>query len=195
MNELTDLAFARIDDINAADPGRDGDQPAALIYGRRMTAQQAALYPDAGAVLRIACRGQHIERWLLPRGDYPEGRAGYLAWRGEQGRRHGARIAAIMRDLGFAQAQADHAAAILRKEGIKRDPDAQALEDVACFTFMRHYMAPFSETRTPAEMARIVDRTARKMSAFARARAITEFALPEDIAVHFRDEPAATPAR
>ena len=36
-----------------------------------VTPEQAKIAEDAGA---IACRGQHIERWLLPRKDFPEGR-------------------------------------------------------------------------------------------------------------------------
>ncbi len=187
MTQKLDLAFARIDAANAADPNLDDGQPAELLYGQRMTAEQDALYPDAGEPLRIACRGQHIERWKLPRKDFPDDRAGYLKWRSEQGRRHAERVAAIMREAGYDADEIAHAEKMLRQEGIKRDADVQALEDVACFTFMRHYMTPFAETQAPADMERIVNRTARKMSAMARARALEEFAIPEPLAGFFRD--------
>ena len=91
-----------------------------------------------------------------------------------------------MREVGYDAEAADHAEKMLRKEGIKRDDEVQALEDVAVFTFMRHYMAPFSATQTEEEMDRIVRLTARKMSASARARALTEFAVPEPLASYFR---------
>lgn len=181
-----DACFAAIDEANRADPNTENGQPADLLYGQRMTAEQRLLYPDASEPLQIACRGQHIERWLLPRSQFPEGREGYLAWRREQGRRHANRVAGIMRAAGYDEAGAEHAGQMLRKEGIKRDADVQALEDVACFTFMRWYMAPFSHTQEPEAMERIVARTARKMSTPARERALIEFAIPEPFAAAFR---------
>ena len=180
-------AFAAIDQANSADPNLTDGQPNELLYGQRMTAEQQALYPDASDALRIACRGQHIERWTLPRDDFPMDRPGYLAWRTEQGRRHAARVAAIMRDAGYADDDIRHAEKMLMKQGIKRDGDVQALEDIACFTFIRWYMGPFSQTRDADEMQRIVEKTARKMSPMARARALSEFAIPEPFATAFRD--------
>lgn len=187
ITQRLDQAFARIDKANAADPNLQDNQPAELLYGWRMTAEQRLLYPDASEPLQIACRGQHVERWLLPRGDFPEGRAGYLSWRVEQGRHHAVRVAEIMREVGFGDDEVAQAGRMLRKEGIKRNGEVQALEDVACFTFIRHYMAPFAETRTARDMERIVNRTARKMSVMARLLALKEFAIPEPIASYFRD--------
>ena len=180
-------AFDAIDQANSADPNQTDGQPVELLYGQRMTEEQLALYPDASEPLRIACRGQHIERWTLPRHDFPMDRPGYLAWRTEQGRRHAARVAEIMRAAGYGDADIQHAEKMLMKQGIKRDGDVQALEDVACFTFIRWYMGPFSQTRDPDEMLRIVEKTARKMSPMARARALGEFAIPEPFASAFHD--------
>lgn len=191
MTQKLDQAFARIDAANAEDPNLEDGQPAELLYGQRMTEEQRALYPDASEPLQIACRGQHIERWKLPRKDFPDDRKGYLQWRTEQGRRHAARVAEIMREVGYGEANSDHAEKMLRKEGIKRDDDVQAMEDVAVFTFMRHYMAPFSETQTAEEMDRIVRLTARKMSPMARARALQVFSIPEPLATYFRDDAQA----
>ncbi|SDE64475.1 protein of unknown function [Paracoccus isoporae] len=189
MTETRDQAFARIDAANAEDPNMEQGQPAELLYGQRMTEEQRRLYPDASEPLQIACRGQHIERWMLPRSDFPDDRKGYLSWRTEQGRRHAERVAGIMRDVGYDADQIDRARKMLTKQGIKRDDEVQALEDVAVFTFMRHYMGPFSETQTAEEMDRIVRLTARKISAPARARALAEFDMPEALATHFRYEP------
>lgn len=179
-------AFDAIDQANVADPHLEDDQPKELLYGQRMTAEQQALYPDASDPLRIACRGQHIERWLLARDAYPMDRPGYLAWRTEQGRRHAARVAQIMRDAGYGEGDVGHAEKMLTKQGIKRDDDVQALEDVACFTFIRWYLGPFAEGRDPEELQRIVEKTARKMSAQARMIALTEFDIPEPFAEAFR---------
>lgn len=182
-----DTVFAAIDAANALDPRTEEGGPVELLYGQRMTAEQQRLYPQAGDALAIACRGQHIERWLLPRQSYPEGREGYLTWRRDQGRRHAERVMGLMREAGYPGEQVDHAGRMLRKEGIKRDPDVQALEDVACFTFIRHYLGDFATTQDPEALLRIVEKTARKMSPEARARALTEFAMPEPFAAAFRD--------
>ena len=175
--------LALIDAANAADPHRDEDgRPVELVYGERMSAELARLAPDASDSLRIAARGQHVERWTLPRGDYPEGRAGYLAWRAEQGRRHAARVDAMMAEAGYGAEDRARVAALLRKEGIKRNPEMQQLEDVICFVFLRWYFADFAAKHPEDEIVRIVARTARKMSPEARARALAEFDLPPPLA-------------
>lgn len=190
MTSKLDTALTLIDRANAADPTLEDDQPAALLYGQRMSAELARLFSDASEELQIAARGQHIERWTLPRKDYPEGRTGYLNWRKEQGRRHAARIAEIMQDAGYSTVECDRTALMLRKERLKRDPDVQALEDVICFVFLKWYFAPFSGTQTPEALEKIVIRTARKMSAEGRARVLREFDLPAPFDAAFRDQGA-----
>lgn len=187
MTTRLDHAFAAIDAANARDPRLEDGQPSSLLYGQRMTAEQQQLFPDAGEVLRIACRGQHVERWLLPRDSYPLDRAGYLQWRQEQGRRHAARIAGIMADAGYDEAEIDRAGLMLTKQGLKRDPEVQALEDVICFTFIRWYLGDFMADQPDEKMPRIIEKTARKMSAEGRARALAEFPMPEAFARYFRD--------
>lgn len=187
MSERLSRAFAAIDTANAADPTLENGQPAALLYGLRMTAEIPSLFPDASDILKIAARGQHIERWFLPRTDYPEGLPGYLNWRREQARRHAARVGQIMLDAGYLQADADRVGVLLRKEGIKRDADVQALEDVICFAFLRHYFGDFAIGKDPDHLLKIVEKTARKMSAAGRAKALVEFGLPPPFAALFCD--------
>lgn len=187
MSDRLSRAFAAIDAANSADPTLENGQPAALLYGQRMTAEMPKLFPGASDILQIAARGQHIERWLLPRTDYPEGLPGYLNWRREQGRRHGARVGQIMLDAGYSAADADRVGVLLRKEGIKRDADVQALEDVICFAFLRHYFTDFAADKDPEHLLKIVEKTARKMSAEGRAKALVEFALPAPFAALFCD--------
>ena len=180
-------AFAAIDAANACDPHLEDGRPASLLYGQRMTEEQVRLFPDAGDPLRIACRGQHVERWLLARDAYPEGRAGYLQWRQEQGRRHAERIAGIMADAGYDEDEIDRARLMLTKQGIKRDAEVQALEDVICFVFIRWYLGDFAITQPDERMPRIIEKTARKMSAEGRARVLEEFPMPDAFAQFFRD--------
>lgn len=182
--------LAAIDAENAQDPAHEDGRPAALLYGERMSAELARLFPGASEVLRIAARGQHVGRWRLPRAAYPEGRAGYLAWRQEQARRHAATVGALMAAAGYPAEDCARAGVLLRKEGIKRDAEVQALEDTICFTFLRWYLADFAARKEAAEVERIVAKTARKMSAEGRARALAEFPMPEALAAAFRDGPA-----
>ena len=175
--------LAAIDAANAADPHREPDGRAVeLVYGERMSAELARLVPDASEDLRIAARGQHVERWKLPREAYPDGRAGYLAWRAEQARRHAERVDGMMAEAGYPADERARVAALLRKEGIKRNPEMQALEDVICFVFLRWYFADFAAKHPEDEIVRIVAKTARKMSPEARAQALAEFALPRPLA-------------
>lgn len=185
---MTRLArtLAAIDAANTADPDQSEGAPAALLYGERMSAELDRLFPDASEELRIAARGQHIERWTSPRDSYPAGREGYLAWRRDLAEYHARRLAAIMAAEGYGAESVARVGRMIRKEGIKRDPEVQALEDVICFTFLRWYFQPFAEGRDADDLQRIVARTARKMSEAARARALAEFALPEPLAAAFR---------
>lgn len=191
MTERLAAVLAAIDAANAADPAQEesgtGPVPAALLYGQRMSAELASLFPAASEHLQIAARGQHIERWTLPRSAFPEGRAGYLDSRRTQAARHAERVAGIMGEAGYPAEDRDRVASLLRKEGIKRDAEAQALEDVICFVFIRWYLGGFADGRDPEQLGRIVAKTARKMSAEGRARALAEFDMPEPFAAAFAD--------
>ena len=178
--------LAAIDAANEADPDQSEGAPAARLYGQRMTEELDRLFPEATDSLRIAARGQHIERWTSSRSAYPEGKQGYLNWRRDLGIFHARRVGEIMRAHGYGADEIERVGQMIRKEGIKRDADVQALEDVICFTFLRWYFKPFAEGRDPDALLKIVGKTARKMSDSARARALVEFALPEPFAAAFR---------
>lgn len=186
MSARLDSVLAAIDAANAADPTRERDggeeHPAALLYGWRMSAELDRVCPDASEPLRIAARGQHVERWKMPRVRYPEGREGYLAWRKAQGAFHAERVAGIMQEAGYGADERARVGRMLRKEGIKRDAEVQMLEDVICLVFLRWYFPQFAEGRDPEQVFRIVAKTARKMSAEGRARVVAEFDLPPELA-------------
>ena len=186
MSKRMDAVFKAIDAANAADPTLENDaegieQPAALLYGRRMSAELTRICPSASGLLRIAARGQHIERWKTPRTTYPEGRPGYLSWRKAQAAFHAARVAELMAEAGYVQADCDRVGQMLRKEGIKRDAEVQMLEDVICLVFLRWYFPDFAARHAPEKVFNIVAKTARKMSAEGRARVAAEFELPPEL--------------
>src|SRR5579863_4852056 len=104
MSDRLQCALSAIDACNARDPNEEAGEPAELVYGRRMSEALAAFAPDASESLRIAARGQHIERWQSPRGAYPDGKAGYFAWRNAAKRRHAERLGEIMGNCGYDEA-------------------------------------------------------------------------------------------
>jgi len=182
-----DQALAAIDAANAADPNLEDGAPAARRYGERMSSELDRLFPDAPDALKIAARGQHIERWTVPRNTYPEGKTGYHAWRRDLAGHHAERVSAIMAEAGYGEDDIAAAARMLRKEGIKRHADVQALEDTICFVFLKWYFAPFAAKHSDDKVLGIVQKTARKMSEEGRQRVVAEFDLPGQLAAAFRD--------
>ena len=172
-----DDVIAAIDDANARDPkivqvgGRT--VPAELLYGQRMSDALARMAANASELLRIAVRGQHIERWTSLRGGYPVGRAGYLKWRNDLKEYHARRLGEIMTAAGYGPQDAARVGALVRKERLRSDPEAQMLEDTACIVFLAHYLADFIGKTDEAKLARILAQTWNKMSAQGRAHVET----------------------
>lgn len=183
---LLEAAYAAIDAANAADPARvevDGRSvPAAVLYGQRMTQVLARFRPDAFDALKIAARGQHIERFTIPRETYPAGKAGYFRWRMELKNIHERRIAEILRGLGFEPAFAERVGKIVRKDQLKQDPDMQVLEDVAVLVFLTYELDAFLAKHRPApeNVAGILAKTWGKMSEEGHAAALA-LNLPQDV--------------
>lgn len=163
-------AFAAIDAANSADPKSvdvDGVvQPANLIYGMRMSAELETFAPDASEPLWIAARGQHIERWIIPRAQYPMDRPGYHRWRIALRDHHAARLSAILTDLSYDPATIARVASIVRKERLKDDDEVQTLEDVICIVFVKYELAAFAGKYADDDprLADILAKTWRKMS-------------------------------
>jgi len=180
-------ALAAIDAANAQDPNPDpipdapggAGVPAGLAYGRRMTAWVERLKPDASQALRLAARAQHIRRWEIPRADYPEGRDGYLRWRTRLKRHHAKIAAAILQDAGYDAATIERVQALLRKRGVKTDPETQTLEDAACLVFLETGLAEFARSHDPQKVVGILRKTWGKMSDAGRSAAL-ELDLPDE---------------
>lgn len=158
-----------IDALHAEDPRTttlaDGTLiPQELAYAQRMSDWLDRVHDAPDDVLRLAVRAQHLQRWLVKREEYPEGRVGYLTWRRDQGVRAGTTTAQLMQDAGYSVEQANRAAAIIGKKGLGRDPDVQALEDCACLVFLENYFADFARKIEHDHMVSIVQKTWRKMS-------------------------------
>lgn len=178
MSSAFEHTLAAIDALHAQDPRpttlADGtSQPQELIYAQRMSRWLEQLQDAPNELLSIAVRAQHLQRWQLPRSDYPEGRIGYLTWRRDQSAQAGDTTAALMEEAGYSQEEAKRVASIIRKQGLGRDSDVQALEDCACLVFLENYFADFSRKVEHDHMVRIVQKTWGKMSPQAHALALT----------------------
>ncbi|WP_299973221.1 DUF4202 domain-containing protein [uncultured Pseudoteredinibacter sp.] len=169
--------LARIDEVNRQDPKQELDKdgnsiPACLLYGQRMSAALATFKPDASEVLQIAVRAQHIERWHIARKESPMDRPGYLRWRQELAKHHAELCASIMASCGYSEQETEQAKVILRKQQLKKNPDSQCLEDVACLVFLEYYFADFAKSHSEDKIISIVQKTWRKMSEHGQAAAL-----------------------
>jgi tRNAThr (cytosine32-N3)-methyltransferase len=177
-------ARALIDAAHAGDPSRaDDGRPAELVYAERMEGWIGRLVPDAPPLLRLAARCQHLERWSVPRATFPEGKAGYLAWRKSLYAKQSARAQELLLTAGVSAAEAAEAAAWVAKSGLKSNAGTQALEDAACLVFLENEIGAFAAQHAdyPREkFVEIVRKTWRKMSAPAQALA-RGIALPAGI--------------
>jgi len=162
------IALAAIDAENAADPSRvtveGAEQPAEVVYGRRMTAMLERIHPEASEALRIAVRAQHIRRWEVPRSSYPMDRPGYLRWRKDLGRKHADWTGAVLARCGYDETEIARVASLIRKENLRRDPETQALEDTAALVFLAHYAEAFAAKHEPEKVVSILAKTLAKMS-------------------------------
>lgn len=162
-----DRAIELIDAANAQDPnGRE------LTYSQRMTAWLERIEPTAPEALRLAARAQHIRRWMIPRSDYPMDRIGYLKWRTTLYGFHADQAAGILNEAGYDQETIERVRSLIRKEKIKTDADAQALEDVICLVFLENYFAEFAAQKDEEKVIGIVQKTWKKMSERGRGEAL-----------------------
>ena len=170
-------AITAIDAFNADDPKRttvDGkDIPDAVHYARSMTAWIERLDPSASEALRLAARAQHIGRWTIPRGDYPEGLAGYSRWRRDLARYHAETAGKILGEAGYDAGTIARVGSLIRKEGLGRDPETQVLEDAACLVFLEIGFNDFSRRHPDDKVVDIVAKTWRKMGPNGRALAMS----------------------
>lgn len=160
--------LAAIDKANQEDPNSEQANGAytakEYLYGLRMSERLKQFCPDASETLQLAVRAQHIRRWDIPRSDYPMGRAGYKQWRSRLGVYHGEVAGEIMAAHGYAQEDIDQVQMLLSKRNLKRDPEVQALEDVACMVFLEHYLEEFARKHEQSKLISILRKTWQKMS-------------------------------
>lgn len=176
-----EATLSAIDAANAQDPRKVDGRAFESVYAERMSARLAAIYPEASDLLKIAARAQHLRRWDIARQSYEEGRKGYNEWRRACRVHHATLAGEMMRANGYDEAAIAHVGALIRKEQLKKDPESQALENVAAVVFLEHYFEDFLAKYDGYEDDKIVDilgKTLCKMSPKGHAAALA-LSLPD----------------
>lgn len=162
------VVLGAIDALNDQDPIRIEYRGAMVakepLHARLMTRWLERLDPEPDEVQRLAARGHHVQRWLRPRGDYPDGRRGYLRWRADAKRFHAEVVMSLMLDTGYEVPTAERTGSIIRKEGLGRDPWVQVHEDALCLVFLDTQLELTAARLGDDEMVAVLERTIPKMS-------------------------------
>lgn len=180
-------AIAAFDQANAEDPNKeiaDGKEyPKELLYAQRMTEMQERYAPDAPEAVKLAVRAQHIQRWKIPRSDYPMDKPGYMLWRTTLYKFHAETAGKLMKQAGYDNDMIARTSAIISKKNLKTDPETQLMEDIVDLVFIEHYMVGFATSHPEYDEAKwivIIKKTWNKMSPRAHEFALAgKIKLPE----------------
>ncbi|KAG2442142.1 hypothetical protein HYH02_009630 [Chlamydomonas schloesseri] len=187
-----------LDELNSKDPRSvevEGQQvPYELAYARWLTGWVLRLAADAGISqpseeLRIVARGQHVERWKVPRSSYPEGRTAYLQWREDLKKAHAATTTRLMAAAGYPEEACKRVEKLILKKALK-ETEGQIVEDALCLVFLERQFAEFfpklveqaaaaagggdpaaAQAEADAKMVDILQKSWKKMGPLGRAAA------------------------
>jgi hypothetical protein len=180
-------AIAAIDELNAADPNimvfGDRSGPKELLHAELMTKWVRFLDPDADDAQLLAARAHHLRRWVLPRHEFPHGRAGYLRWRTELSKRHASDAADILLAAGYGDELVARVGTIIRKHGRTTDPAVQVHEDALCLVFLETQFADLAARLGHDKTLEVVVKTVAKMSPAGLAAAARIELAPQESAV------------
>lgn len=160
--------FSQIDEVNNQDPNSEiwngQSHPKELIYGQRMTEMLSVYQQESSFELQVAARGQHIERWVIPRADYPMDRPGYLKWRTSLKIFHGDRLAQLLEAVEASSESINRVKDLLMKKKLKSDQETKVLEDVICLVFIQFHLEAFAASHPEAKIISIIQKTWAKMT-------------------------------
>ena len=161
-------AIAAFDAANNEDPNLENDNglmtARELLYARRLSDWVDKLEPHASEALRLAARCQHLCRWMIPRSDYPEGRAGYLKWRSTLAVFHANKAAEILKTAGYGEDTTKQVQNINLKKNLRKEPEVQVMEDALCLVFLQYQVGEFAEKHDDEMVSNIIRKTWNKMS-------------------------------
>ena len=160
--------YDAIDAVNASDPSLldwNGESvPRSLLQGQRATTWLAQVFVDPSIALSIAARAHHLARWQIARSTYPDGRAGYLRWRKASKAASAELLVTTLAPFGVAADNVSRAVDLIQRVGLGSDPEAQAVEDVACLVFLETDYVALLQRLGSENTAGAVRKTLKKMS-------------------------------
>ena len=185
--KLYQAAIAAFDRANAEDPNKemaDGQEyPKELLYAHRLSEMLQRYAPGAHEAVKLAVRAQHIQRWKIPRSNYPMDRSGYLQWRTGLYKFHAETAGRLMQESGYDDDMVARVKAIVSKKGLKVNSETQMMEDVVDLVFLENYIAGFAAQHpeyTEEKWIQIIRKTWQKMSSVAHEFALAgKIKLPE----------------
>ncbi|MFP6605021.1 MAG: DUF4202 domain-containing protein [Myxococcota bacterium] len=183
MADRLQAALDAIDAANAADPKRievrGESRPKELAHAELASEWIRKLDPEASEPLLLATRAHHIRRWEVPRGDFPDGKAGYHRWRRELQKRHAEHVGRILLEQGYDEATIARVQAIVRKQGLGSDPEVQVFEDALCLVFIETQFRELADRLGDEKLVDVTRKTIAKMSDAGIAR-LRELSLAEE---------------
>jgi hypothetical protein len=169
--ERLQRVLEQIDQLNREDPTRETaggvSQPLEILYAQWLTGWVIRLQPQASEPLRIAARGQHVQRWTIPRERYERNRKGYLRWRETLKAFHAQTVAGAMQEAGYPDEMIERVRRLILKKDLS-DPDTQTIEDALCLVFLEHQFEDLRRKTPDATMRDVLRKTWKKMSPQAR---------------------------
>ena len=177
--ELASL-YEAIDAVNARDPNIvewNGESvPRSLLQGQRATTWLPQVFSTSSTApsttpsttpstaLSIAARAHHLARWSIARASYPDGRAGYLRWRKASKAASADLLVTTLAPFSVPVEVVGRAVDLIQRVGLGSDPEAQAIEDVACLVFLETDYVPLLQRLGSESTAGAVRKTLKKMS-------------------------------
>lgn len=178
MDSRTRQTLNAIDDANRNDPrvwtyGAEGEpEPYELVYSKKLYAWVEALCPDPSEELILAARGLHIERWKIPRSDYPMTRKSYHDWRDALRKLHADKAGEIMRKTGYEAGTVHRTQELILRSTYPEDPESRIIEDAVSLLFLETQFTELAEKTERKKMTRILRRVWPKMTVKAQEAAL-----------------------
>ena len=170
-------AVASIDALNARDPNSISvsgeERPKELVHAELVTQWVERLEANASDALRLAARAHHVERWTIPRSEYPQGREGYLKWRAALQTHHAETAARVLGEQGLDPDTISRVQDIIHKRRLRSDPEVQCFEDALCLVFLETQLSALADRLDDDKMIEVLRRTLPKMSSAGREAALS----------------------
>lgn len=186
--ERFEQTIAQFDVLNMQDPNQvmvEGKlQAKELVYAIRMSLMLNQYAPEACEALKLATRCQHIQRWKIPRSDYPMTRSGYMQWRSHLKKFHADIAEKILQEQFYDKDIIQKVCGLLKKENLHADADMQTLEDVIILVFLAYDLDAFVQKHanyTEKKLITILRKSYLKMSQKGRNTALSLIDIPSHL--------------